>query len=304
MKDILQIIFRLTLSCLVAAFFMGAVFTVTHRAKEHNERRNVRETMLGLLGYGRGNPAPPGLEFYTIYRYIVEDAERKVLGYLVPVKGGATEPYAFFIIDLNGNFVERFDVGLSAEQAADASSRMAALEERIQAPKTVGYADSTIIADLGGRRLAYLLPGTFPGFKTFIRAMLALDPSFRIIGLEIMEDEEDPGLGGEIEEAYFKNQFRNKSFQKVKELKVVKEPLPEEYRRYLEDLGKSEQTLSKKEILEIRNKYQDADIYALTGATISSRAVTAGVKNIVKKFAYRLKILDGVIAAQKVETAF
>ena len=42
--------------------------------------------------------------------------------------------------------------------------------------------------------------------------MLALDPQFSLLGLEILEHEEDPGLGAEIEQDYFRNQFKGKSF--------------------------------------------------------------------------------------------
>jgi len=134
--------------------------------------------------------------------------------------------------------------------------------------------------------------------------MLALDPGFKILGLEIMEQEEDPGLGAEISQEYFKNQFKDKSFKKMKEIKVVKEPLPDEYRRFLERKKWKEGMFTREEIERIRSKYQDHDIYALTGATISSKSVTRGVKNMVKKFAYRIKILDGVIASRKLAVAF
>ena len=304
MKEILRITIRLTLSCLVAAFFMGAVFTVTDKAKKHNEHQNVQNTMLSLLGYGRANPAPADLKTATLYRYIVDDGANKYLGYMVPVKKDGAESYEFLIIDLKGNFVERFPLDLPPEAAAEAPTRKAALKTVLKPPRTFVYADSAIFAGLGGRRLAYLLPGKFPGFKTFIHAMLALDPSFEIIGLEIMEHEEDPGLGGEIEQDYFKNQFENKSFDKLKEIKVVKEPLHLEYMHYLEALSDPDGAISRKDIEKIRSKYQDSDIYAITGATISSRAVTSGVKNIAKKFAYRLQILDRVIDDQELNAVF
>ena len=304
MNEILKIIFRLTLSCLVAAFFMGAVFTVTDKAKKHNEHQNVQNTMLGLLGYDGANPAPADLKMAVLYRYIVRDGQDKYLGYMVPVTTDGAGSYELLLIDLKGNFVERFPLDLSPEAAAEAPARNTAVKAVLKPPRTFVYADSAIFALLGDRRMAYLLPGEFPGFKTFIHAMLALDPSFRIIGLEIMEHEEDPGLGGEIEQNYFKNQFRNKSFEKLKGIKVVKEPLPPEYRDYLEAISDPGGNISKEDIEAIRNKYQDADIYALTGATISSRAVTSGVKNIAKKFAYRIQILDRVIEEQKLNAVF
>jgi electron transport complex protein RnfG len=116
-----------------------------------------------------------------------------------------------------------------------------------------------------------------------------------------MEHEEDPGLGGDIVQDFFKNQFKNKSYQKLKQLDVVKEPLPDEYRQALEVRKGS---MSAEEVQRIRAKYQDNDIYALTGATISSKAVTDGVKGMVKRFAYRVERLERVVQSQKLPAAF
>ncbi len=304
MKEIIRIVVSLTVSCIIAAFVMGSVFAITDKAKKHNEHQNVQDTMLGLLGYGKANPAPSDLGLFSMYRYIIEDEKTKNLGHMIPVSHGDKQGYELLVINLKGEFVERLSLDIPPEKAAEGPERESALRAVIKPPRIFTYADSTIIAKLGGKRLAYLLPGEFPGFKTFIEVMLALDPSFKIMGLEIMEHEEDPGLGGEIEQAYFKKQFKDKSFEKIKELRVVKEPLPDEYFRYLEADKTKEGLISKKEIEEIKSKYQDRDIYALTGATISSRSVTVGVKNIIKKFAYRVNILDRVIEGQKIPVAF
>ncbi|MGD8513386.1 MAG: FMN-binding protein, partial [Deltaproteobacteria bacterium] len=59
-----------------------------------------------------------------------------------------------------------------------------------------------------------------------------------------------------------------------------------------------------KQISEIRKQYKDSDIHAITAATISSKAVTDGVKNIAKKFAYRIGKLDGVLQEQDIHAAF
>ncbi|RLF58009.1 MAG: FMN-binding protein [Thermoplasmata archaeon] len=304
MKQILRITVGLTVSCLIAAFIMGAVFTVTDKRKKHNEHLNVQETMLGLLGYSKKNPPPGDLKFHRIYRYIVEDGKSKYLGYMVPVEEGGKEDYQLVLIGLKGDFVSSYKLSIAPEKAEEAVEREAAINQVLKPPKTFTYADAVIVAERGGKRVAYLLPGEFPGFKTFITVMLALDPGFKILGLEIMEQEEDPGLGAEISQEYFKNQFKDKSFKKMKEIKVVKEPLPDEYRRFLERKKWKEGMFTREEIERIRSKYQDHDIYALTGATISSKSVTRGVKNMVKKFAYRIKILDGVIASRKLAVAF
>lgn len=304
MKQILRITIGLTISCLIAGLVMGSVFTLTDRAKKHNEHQNVLDTMLGLLGYSKANPAPSDLKLYSIYRYIIEEGEKKTLGYMTPVERGNEEGYALLIITLDGKYVNKYRLNISPELALEEPDRAKALEAVLKPSMSFNYADATIIAKLGKKRLAYLLPGAFPGYKTLINVMLALDPSYKILGLEIMEHEEDPGLGAEIEEEYFKNQFRGKTFNKVKELEVIREPLPEEYRRYLEKKKWDKGGFSEEEIASIRSKYQDQDIYALTGATISSEAVTDGVRGIIKRFAYRVEILDGVITGKKIPVAF
>ena len=304
MNQILRITIGLTISCLIAGLVMGSVFTLTDKAKKRNEHKNVQDTMLGLLGYSKAHPAPSNLKLYTIYRYIVEEGEEKYLGYMTPLERGKEEGYALLLITLDGKFVNKYSLEISPEEALQEHNRETALKAVLKPPKRFSYEDSTIIVKLGEKRIAYLLPGSFPGYKTLIRVMLALDPSYKILGLEIMEQEEDPGLGAEIKEDYFKNQFKGKSFEKVKELKVIREPLPEEYRRYLERKKGDKGVFTKEEIASIRSKYQDKDIYALTGATISSEAVTNGVKGMIKRFAYRVGILDDVVAEQKVAVAF
>jgi electron transport complex protein RnfG len=304
MKQILRITIGLTISCLVAALVMGSVFTVTDKAKKHNEHQNVQDTMFGLLGYTKANPAPSDLRLYAIYRYIVEDGEEKYLGYMTPVERGNEEGYALLLITLDGEFVNKYRLDISPEDALEEPNRETALKAVLEPSKRFSYADATVIAKLGEKRLAYLLPGAFPGYKTFIHVMLALDPSFKILGLEIMEHEEDPGLGAEIEEEYFKNQFKGKTFKKVKELEVIREPLPQEFRKYLETKKRVKSAFTEEEVESIRRKYKDQDIYALTGATISSQSVTDGVRGMIKRFAYRVGILDGVIAAQKIPVAF
>jgi len=304
MKEIIRITIGLTVSCLIAALVMGSVFIITDKAKKHNEHVNVQQTMLGLLGYTKQHPAPSDLRLYTIYRYIITDGDTKTLGYMLPVLRGDGVGYQVVVIDLDGQFVNQFKLNINPEKASEPTERSSALKAALKPPKIFVYSDSTIVAKLGQKRLAYLLPGEFPGFKTFINVMLALDPSFEIIGLEITEQEEDPGLGAEIKQAHFKNQFKGKSFEKMKELHVVKEPLPEEYKKYLESKEGKESPIPEGELDVIRSKYQDQDIYALTGATISSKAVTNGVKNMVLKFAYRINRLEAVVSRQHVPVAF
>jgi len=296
MKEIIRITFRLTLTCFLAALVMGGTFVFTDKAKKDNEHKNVQTTMLGLLGYSSEKPAPKELKLYSFYRYIVEEQGTTYLGYMVPVSNSGQETYEFLKLSLDGKLVQRLPLNISPEKAAEDAERQNVLKEALRTEKGFSYQDHTVVAHMGDERLAYLLPGKFGGFKTFINVIVSLSPQFDVRGLEIMEHEEDPGLGAEISQNYFKNQFRNKSFERLKSLTVVKEPLPEDYSGYLE----APEKFSGEKLDEILKQYQEKDIYALTGATISSRAVTDGVKNMVKRFAYRIKVLDEAIASQKI----
>ena len=297
MKDIFTIIFRLTLSCLLAGIVMGAALLLTNKAKQHNEHVNEQRVMLSLLGYSKANPAPAEMELHEIYRYVVTEGDALSVAYLVPVSEG----FSFVNIGLDGKFISQAQVDISEEKVIKADDRDKAIMARLGGDKEIRFADQTIIVTDGSGRKAYLLPGEFPGFKTFIKVILAVDPAFTLLGLEIMEHEEDPGLGGEIIQDYFKGQFKAKPLATIKTLDVAKLPIPDEY---LQALESQKSGLDESEVARIQQLYKDKDIYALTGATISSKSVTSGVKAIVKKFAYRVSILDKVLAEQGIKVSF
>lgn len=293
MKDMLTIIMRLTLSCMLAATVMGIAYLTTIKAKKHNEHVNEQKVRYALLGYSDKKPIPGSMALHSIYRYVVSDAGSQTIGYLLPGKDG----FIFVTLDLEGNIVDNKVVKVEESSLAEREERDKVVRG-IAGGKEVAFADQTIVVTDNGKRVAYLLDGKFTGFKTFIGVMLALDPQFSLLGLEILEHEEDPGLGAEIEQDYFKNQFKGKTFDTLKGMDVVKEPLPDKYFQALEG------NIAEADAAAILKQYLEHDIYALTGATISSRSVNNGVKGIVKKFAYRLNILDAVLAKQKIAVAF
>ncbi len=298
MKNIITIIIRLTLSCILAGTVMGITYIFTSNAKKHNEHVNEQRVMSGLLGYTKDNPAPESMAMHEIYRYVVTEGKTLTLGYLVPQQDHG---FTFVSIDLDGKFLASTPVDISHPLVIEEKERSKAITSALDAGKSLRYADKTIVVTDNGKRQAYLLPGAFPGFKTFITVMLTLDPSFTILGLEVMEHEEDPGLGGEIIQDYFKNQFKGKTFAVLKNLDVVKTPIPADYLKALEA---KKSGMSAEDVAAIQEQYKDKDIYALTGATISSRAVTNGAQGIVKKFAYRISILDNVLQEQQIAVSF
>ncbi len=105
----------------------------------------------------------------------------------------------------------------------------------------------------GGDTIGYVIQSFGKGYSSYINTFIATDKDFKVQKINILGHGETPGLGDEIETDWFKNQFKDKS---IDHLKVIKGDTKE-------------------------------DIQAISGATISSRAVTEdAVKNGV---AYLIK---------------
>ena len=296
MKDIITIVVRLTLSCLIAALIMGTTFVFTEKAKKANELAHEKKVMLSLLGFSESKPVPETISFHDLFRYIVTMNGDRFIGYLLPTTDNKGN--LFIVIDGNGKLILKKKISLDTEEVNNPKKRNEIIQATIGNDKEVTFGDKITIVTDKGKRKAYLLSGKFPGYKSNISVMLALDPKIDIIGLEIMENEEDPGLGAEISQNYFKKQFMFKPFKAIKKLDVIKEPLPEDYFNALE--GK----LDKKQVASIMKKYKNSKIYALTGATISSRRVTNGIKAMTEKFAYRIKVLDTILKKNNISVPF
>ncbi|MFH1612437.1 MAG: RnfABCDGE type electron transport complex subunit G [bacterium] len=82
------------------------------------------------------------------------------------------------------------------------------------------------------------------GYGGSIKMLVGVGKDRKIKGFEILSHKETPGLGSEIEKGSFKNQFKGKEVSKI----ILKKDNP------------------------------NGEIDAISGATISSRAVTNGLK--------------------------
>lgn len=298
MKDIIKIAINLTVVCGAAALILGFVFAKTDHARKENDEKRDKEVIQGLLV---GKKAPEGkLKIYSVSRYVISDGETTTLGYLVPLKDGKS---SLIQVDLSGKPVKVVPVAGDEAKLADKAERDAAVNAALGKPKAV-YAETFSIGRLDDKTLGYVVPGVTQGFKTFVDLKIALDPNFTVTGVEIVRSEEDPGLGDEIKKPFFRNQFIGKTQDMLKELKVIKEPEPQDYALALDPARATRAGMDAAKISEITQKHVKDDIYALTGATISSRAVTNGVKDTVKKFVYRLDILNNAIKQQNVQAAF
>ncbi len=293
-KDITSIVIRLTVTCLLAGLIMGLAFVLTHDAKEKNEQLRDERVMYSILGYDKANPAPQTMAMHTIYRYILTKGENQSIGYLLPIG----EKYALIELDLSGNFVRQLSMDVTATKLRNEGDRNSAVQAVMDAETEARYADSLILVTDNGVRTAYILDGKYPGFKTTIRVKMALDKDFTMLGFEVLEHEEDPGLGAEIEQKWFRGQFEGKTYEQLISANVVRKPMPDDLRSAI--TGK----ITGDEASKLRSEHAGDDIYALTGATISSRSVLNGNQAMVKKFVYRMNALDKAIQSQNIQTNF
>ena len=113
--------------------------------------------------------------------------------------------------------------------------------------------------------LGYCFPISGSGLWGTIQALLAVTPDFgKIINIEIVNQNETPGLGGRITENWFKEQFQGKVL-------------------FNNSIIRSFVLITENEISE------DNEINQITGATASSKAVVDMIYKNVKKYSPELR---------------
>ena len=123
--------------------------------------------------------------------------------------------------------------------------------EKIEPVKAVviqGKEGEIYKATAGGKDIGYVVECRSKGYSSFIHMLVAVNPDMSVRAIDILGHAETPGLGDQMEQGWFKKQFEGKH---TENLVVVK--------------GETK-----------------TDIQALSGATISSRGVTRGVKDAVE----------------------
>ncbi len=103
-------------------------------------------------------------------------------------------------------------------------------------------------AKADGKPVAFIASTAGKGYSSFIQMLVSLSPDLKIRDLKVLGMNETPGLGDQVLEKSFLDQFKGKSLSQL--------------------------VLIKGETKE--------NIQAISGATISSRGVTNGVKDAVQ----------------------
>lgn len=96
--------------------------------------------------------------------------------------------------------------------------------------------------------VAYIASTAGKGYSSYIKMLVSVDRDLKVMNLKVLSHQETPGLGDQILEAPFLDQFKGK-------------PL--------------------RQIVLVKTETQE-NIQAISGATISSRAVTNGIHDAVQ----------------------
>lgn len=268
----------LTVVCLVAAMILGGLYFVTQPAKEHNLHVREETMIRGLLGLS------PQAKIQEVRRYLKSEGTKLQVVYLTGKKLAQLE--------LDGTEVAALGVpdDVLAASSAELKDEWVMKQVKTATPENLKYAGRFFVGMEGAQPAGYVVEGVTLGFKTWVRFFMAIDSSYTIQGVEIIEHEEDPGLGAEIVQRYFKNQFAGRSLADIEKINVIKDPLPKEWQDAVEKLGDMpfQPWLDKyREMLP-----KNPNIYAITGSTISSVAVTNGIKTAMGNFRKRMKIVE------------
>ncbi|MDP8234921.1 MAG: RnfABCDGE type electron transport complex subunit G [Candidatus Erginobacter occultus] len=126
--------------------------------------------------------------------------------------------------------------------------------------------------DGSGNLVGYAFPGEAKGYSSTISVMVGVDPEGTITGIKILEQKETPGLGTQAVDVPASRTFWEALLGRGEKGPAGRPPFQEQF------AGKTASQLQ-----VVRGKSEDK-IEALTGATITSRAVTDAVKESLQTF--------------------
>jgi len=175
--------------------------------------------------------------------------------------------FALLLAGAEAAFKPKIDANRNAELERAARAVMPAdveLEALAKTPVVVEHEEKTVFKCLGpdGQLVGWALVDSDFGFQDKIKLVVGLSPDGgTITGLKVVENAETPGLGNRIEEDGFSGQYEG--LDATREVEVVKHG----------------------------RKAEENQIDAITGATISSDAVTKIANEVVRGIRPKLEEL-------------
>jgi electron transport complex protein RnfG len=262
--EMLRITASMTVACALGALILGAIYVGTDRYARAVRAAGERQAITQLLSLGAD------ASVREISQYL--DRGRAQVVYRQAGEAGA--PATRLVYSLDGALLARTEVPGSSEE-----------------PRTLVSLGRIFVATRGGRPAGFVVEGETGGYKNTIRFFVALDSTFSIAGVRVVEHEEDPGLGAEAARPWFQGQFVGRTLEQVAALDVTRDPLPEDWRTALAELQRKSLADWRMEHAALIAREDREPIHAVTGATITSRALTEGVRGTVDHFRRRWALI-------------
>jgi electron transport complex protein RnfG len=257
--EVVRIAASMTAVCAVGALILGGVYLATERYAEASRKKTEREAVTQMLGLDAGATV------LEVSQYLSPEGDAVV--YRTASEGAV--PGRELVFSLDGALIRNGSAPLAP------------------APRELRPLGRVFAARRNGAPAGFLVEGEARGYKNRIRFFVALDTAWTVQGVRVVEHEEDPGLGAEVATPWFQGQFSGRRLADVPDLDVTKDPMPEDWRGALRDLGRLSPTAWQERHGVERDREAKRPIYAVTGATISSRALTLGVRATILHFRKR-----------------
>ncbi len=282
--ETLRITASMTLVCALGAAVLGGVYVGTERYARAAEQRGERGAIVELLGLDSTAAVLEVSQFLLPARGQVIYEAREFAAEGPPVRR--------LVFALDGRLISN-EGGAPADADTPTGGAASGGAHR-EKPRPLGR---LFVASRGGEPLGFVVEGSARGYKNRIRFLVGLDRGFTITGVRVVEHEEDPGLGAEIATRAFGGQFIGRDGGDLGALNVTRDPMPEDWRMALAQLARVPPTRWRESHAALMARERAKAIYAVTGATISSRALTDGLKSTVDHFRRRWTLLQPLLGA-------
>ena len=263
-RDTLRIAASMTVTCALGAALLGGIYVATERYAEEGRARRERGAVTDLL------QLDAGATVLEISQYLTEDGSEVI--YRTEPDGEGTPVELAFSLD--GTLLRR---GAPAPESGESAMR------------PLGR---LFVARRGDSLAGFVTEGESRGYKNRIRFFVGLTPAWEVAGVRVIEHEEDPGLGAEVATAWFEGQFLGRPAASMPALDVTRDPMPEDWRGALRQRGRLDPPAWGARYADLRRREATRPIYAVTGATISSRALTEGVRTSIGHFQKRWAFIE------------
>lgn len=305
----LRITASMTVVCALGAAVLGGVYLGTERYARAAQARGERNAIVELLGLDST------ARVIEVRQFLAEDRGEVV--YEARPFGAEGAPSRRLVFTLDGRLVTRDGAGgatgaggasgtpgvsgairaRSAIRASGTPGASGAIRARSATGSAMRPLGRLFVASRDGHPLGFVVEGNARGYKNRIRFLVGIGRDFSIAGVRVVEHEEDPGLGAEVATRAFGGQFIGRDAASIGALTVTRDPVPEDWRSALAQLTRVPAEAWRARQASLLARERAKPIYAVTGATISSRALTEGLKSTVDHFRRRWALLEPYLGA-------